>query len=114
MSRWKVYKDSENGEWQWATWVATPVSQNWWEEPRIRRFPQWGMALHYVAREAQKSPNTITIKDPTGAVCDLTATVTSRHHIYLKACDDSFTLAPHEWRPLAGFLLTAADRAEEA
>ena len=55
-----------------------------------------------------------TIKDPSGAVCDLTATVRYRNSIHLKAGDDSFLLARHEWKPLADFLLTEARKQEEA
>lgn len=107
MSRWRVYKDSENGKWRWAKWVAVPAHENWAEEPQRRRFPQWEMAMEYVNRS-------ITIPDPSGAVCDLTATVSYRNSIYLKAGDDSFSLARHEWKPLARFLLTEANRTEEA
>lgn len=52
MRRWKVYKDSENGKWRWAEWVAVPVHESWWEEPQGRRFPQWGMAVQYANRMA--------------------------------------------------------------
>jgi len=55
-----------------------------------------------------------TIKDPSGAVCDLTATVNERNHIHLKAGDDTFTLVRHEWEPLARFLLAASKSQEEA
>ena len=107
MRRWYVYKDSKNGEWQWAQWVAIPIHETWWEKPQRRRFPQWEMAMEYVNRA-------ITIPDPSGAFCGLTATVNERNHIRLKAGDDTFILARHEWKPLARFLLTEAYRPEEA
>lgn len=133
MSRWKVYKDSENRSRQW---VAAPDHNNWWESSQSRCFPQWDMALNYANRMAHterpedyrrtSDPEQLaktlrslgykqtTIKDPSGAVCDLTATVSYRNSIYLKAGDDSFSLARHEWKPLARFLLTEAYRPEEA
>lgn len=113
MSRWYVYKDSENGEWQWAQWVAIPIHETWREKPQGRRFPQWHMALDYANNMARTTPPKTTIKDPNGAVCDLTATVSYRNSIYLKAGDDSFSLARHEWEPLARFLLAAARYQEE-
>ena len=131
MRRWKVYKDHED---RWLRWIAVPAHENWWQKPQGRRFPQWGMAVHYANRMARTAqPETIghpaepdalakalselgyrrtTIKDPSGAVCDLTATVNERNHIYLKAGDDSFSLARHEWEPLARFLLAAVKHAE--
>lgn len=102
MSRWEVIKVH-------GVWHAHEYGRNLYNY-----FSTWAKAMEYAAREAQKSPNTITIKDPSGAFCALTATVNERNHIHLNSDDDSFTLAPHEWRPLAGFLLAAADRAEEA
>lgn len=133
MSRWRVYKDHED---RWLRWIAVPAHENWWERPQGRRFPEWGMAVSYANRMAHTAkPETIghptdpdalaktlselgyrrtTIKDPSGAVCDLTATVSYRNSIYLKAGDDSFSLARHEWKPLARFLLAAAYRPEEA
>ena len=54
-----------------------------------------------------------TIKDPSGQFCELTAKVNDRNQIRLKAGDDSFILAPHEWKPLAHFLLAAADQVED-
>lgn len=109
MSRWRVYKDHED---RWMRWIAVPAHENWWEEPQGRRFPQWGMAVQYANRMAQ--PTTLTIKDPSGAFCDLTATVNDRNRIHLKAGDDTFLLARHEWEPLAKFLLAAAKNQEEA
>lgn len=132
MRRWRVYKDHED---RWLRWIAVPTHENWWEMPRGLRFPQWHMALDYanrMARTAQpedyrrttgakrlaKTLNALgyqrtTIKDPSGAVCDLTATVRYRNSIQLKAGDDSFLLARHEWEPLAKFLLAAAKNQEE-
>lgn len=133
MSRWRVYKDSENRSRQW---VASPAHENWWESSQSRCFPQWDMALNYANRMDLTTPpepivklakpdelaktlselgyRRTTIKDPSGAFCALTATVNERNHIRLKAGDDTFTLAPHEWKPLARFLLTEANRTEEA
>lgn len=132
MRRWRVYKDTED---RWLRWIAVPEHENWWEKPQGRRFPAWEMAVHYANRMTHTKPETIgnpsdpdalakalselgyrrtTIKDPSGAVCDLTATVSYRNSIYLKAGDDSFSLARHEWKPLARFLLTEARKQEEA
>lgn len=133
MRRWKVYKDHED---RWLRWIAVPAHENWWEKPQGRRFPEWGMAVNYADRMARTAKpehykrttgterlakalkelgyKQTTIKDPSGAVCDLTATVSYRNSIYLKAGDDSFSLARHEWKPLAQFLLTAAKNKEEA
>ena len=133
MSRWRVYKDSENRSRQW---VASPAQENWWESSQSRCFPQWHMALRYANRMNLTTPpepivklakpdalaktlselgyRRTTIKDPSGAFCDLTATVSYRNSIYLKAGDDTFTLARHEWEPLAQFLLAAAKNQEEA
>ena len=133
MRRWRVYKDHED---RWLRWVAVPIHENWWEKPQGRRFPEWGMAVQYANRMARTANpedyrrttgterlskalkelgyEQTTIKDPSGQFCDLTVKVNSRNHVRLNSGDDSFILAPHEWRPLAGFLLTAADRKEEA
>ena len=133
MRRWIVYKDHED---RWLRWIAVPAHENWWEKPQGRRFPEWGMAVNYADRMARTAKpehykrttgterlakalkelgyKQTTIKDPSGAVCDLTATVSYRNSIYLKAGDDSFSLARHEWKPLAQFLLTAAKNKEEA
>lgn len=133
MSLWYVYKDREDRSRQW---FAIPIHAESWEKPQGRRFPQWGMAVQYANRMARTAkPETIgnptdpeqlakelsklgfrrtTIKDPSGEVCDLTATVRYRNSIHLKAGDDSFLLARHEWKPLARFLLAAAYRPEEA
>ena len=109
MRRWRVYKDSEIWSRQW---VAAPAHENWWERPQGRRFPQWDMALNYASQKAR--PTTLTVKDPSGAFCDLTAMVNDRDLIDLKSGGDRFTLARHEWKPLAGFLLTEARKQEEA
>ena len=114
MRRWRVYKDSENEGWRWAQWVAIPTRENWGEEPQVHRFSEWHMAMEYATHQAQQSPNIITIKDPSGEFCDLTATVNDRDLIGLKSGGDRFTLARHEWKPLARFLLTEAYRPEEA
>ena len=132
MRRWRVYKDHED---RWLRWIAIPAHENWWEKPQGRRFPEWGMAVHYANRMTHTKPETIgnptdpeqlakelsklgfrrtTIKDPSGAFCDLTAMVNDRDLIDLKSGGDRFTLARHEWKPLARFLLTEAYRPEEA
>lgn len=104
MKRWKVYKDTED---RWMRWIAVPANENWWEKPQGRRFPQWEMAMRYADQQAQPTPDTTTIKDRSSALCDLTATVADQHYIQLKAGDDAFILARHEWKPLARFLLDA-------
>lgn len=133
MRRWLVYKDHED---RWLRWIAVPAHENWWERPQGRRFPEWGMAVRYANRMARTAnPETYrrttgaerlskalkalgyeqtTIKDPSGLFCDLTVKVNDRNQIRLKSCDDYFILAPHEWEPLAHFLLNAANQAEEA
>lgn len=108
MSRWKVYKDNEDRAWRW---IAAPDHASWWEEPQGRRFPQWSMAMRYATRMSR--PSTLTVKDRSGEFCDLTATVDSWHFIHLKAGDDTFDLARHEWKPLAHFLLDAAKYQKE-
>ena len=80
---------------------------------RYETFTTWAKAMEYANRKSRLAPD-ITIKDPSGAFCDLTAKVNDRNQIRLKAGDDSFILAPHEWEPLAHFLLNAANQAEEA
>lgn len=133
MSRWYVYKDNYILSRQW---VAIPVHADWWEKPQGRRFPQWHMAMAYANRMAHtERPETIghpadpdalaktlselgyrrtTIKDPSGAFCELTVAFDSRNFIHLKAGDDTFTLARHEWEPLGRFLLAASKSQEEA
>lgn len=57
MSRWRVYKDHED---RWLRWIAIPAHENWWEKPQGRRFPEWGMAVHYANRMAHTAqPETI-------------------------------------------------------
>ncbi|OFK27323.1 hypothetical protein HMPREF2822_12325 [Corynebacterium sp. HMSC062E11] len=53
-----------------------------------------------------------TIEDPSGAVCDLTAT-NKREYVHLISGGDTFNLARHEWKPLAHFLLDAAKYQED-
>lgn len=91
MSRWKVAK-------HYGIWYAI---ENGWK--RVESFPTWREAMAYVDRKSRLAPD-ITIEDPSGAFCDLTAT-NKREYIHLKAGGDTFNLAPHEWKPLAEFLL---------
>lgn len=79
---------------------------------RYETFTTWAKAMEYANRKARLTPTSITVKDNDGAFCDLTATVSYRNSIYLKAGDDSFSLARHEWEPLARFLLAAVKHAE--
>lgn len=102
MKRWKVAK-------HYGIWYAI---EHGWE--RYESFPTWREAMEHAHREAQPTPNNITIKDHTGALCDLTATFDTRDRIALKAGDDAFILARHEWKPLAHFLLGAAKHQEQA
>lgn len=102
MSRWKVSK-------AYGVWHAHEYERNLY-----KCFPTWAKAMEHAHREAQQSPKTITIEDPTGAVCTLTATINDRNRIHLKAGDDTFTLVRHEWKPLARFLLAASKSQEEA
>ena len=83
-----------------------------YERKRYETFITWAEAMEYADRKSRLAPD-ITIEDPSGAVCDLTATVNDRNSIYLKAGDDTFTLVRHEWKPLAKFLLAAAKDKEE-
>lgn len=80
---------------------------------RYETFTTWAKAMEYADRKSRLAPD-ITIEDPSGAFCGLTATVNDRNRIHLKAGDDSFSLARHEWEPLAKFLLAAAKNQEEA
>ena len=50
MSRCRVFKDPED---RWLRWIAVPAHENWWEKPQGRRFPEWGMAVHYADRMAR-------------------------------------------------------------
>ena len=102
MSRWKVFK----AYCAWHVYECGPK--------RYETFTTWAKAMEYADRQAQPTPNAITIEDPSGALCDLTATVTDQGYIRLKAGDDAFILASHEWKPLAKFLLDAAKYKEEA
>ena len=70
---------------------------------RYETFTTWAKAMEYANRKSRLAPD-ITIKDPSGAFCDLTAT-NKREYIHLKSGGDTFNLAPHEWKPLAEFLL---------
>ena len=57
MTNWRVYKDHED---RWLRWIAIPAHESWWEKPQGRRFPEWGMAVHYANRMAHTAqPETI-------------------------------------------------------
>lgn len=84
-----------------------------YERKRYETFITWAEAMEYANRKSRLAPD-ITIKDPSGAFCDLTAMVNDRDLIGLKSGGDRFTLARHEWKPLAKFLLAAAKNQEEA
>lgn len=81
---------------------------------RYETFTTWAKAMEYANRKARLTPTSITVKDPSGAFCDLTAMVNDRDLIDLKSGGDRFTLARHELKPLAHFLLEAASNQEEA
>lgn len=98
MNRCKVAK-------YYGIWYAI---ENGWNH--CKSFPTWAEAMAYAHRGNQTQ--TITIKDPSGAFCDLNAANT-REYIHLKSGGDTFTLAPHEWKPLAHFLLDAAKQQKE-
>lgn len=100
MNRWKVNK-------AYGIWYA--IEHGW---KRYQGFPTWAEAMAYADRYSRLAPD-ITIEDPSGAFCDLTAT-NKREYIHLKSGGDTFNLMPHEWRPLAGFLLDVASLVEEA
>lgn len=100
MSRYRVFK-------AYCAWHVYAYEREGYES-----FNTWAEAMAYADREAQEFPATITIKDPTDQFCDLTVTVNPRGQIRLAACGDIFTLAPHEWKPLAHFLLDVANRKE--
>lgn len=72
---------------------------------RYESFPTWAEAMAYADRYSRLAPD-ITIEDPSGAFCDLTA-INKHSYINIKAGGDTFNLAPHEWKPLANFLLAA-------
>ena len=80
---------------------------------RYETFTTWAKAMEYADRKSRLAPD-ITIEDPSGAFCGLTATVNDRDLIDLKSGGDRFTLARHEWEPLARFLLAASKSQEEA
>lgn len=101
MKRWKVAK-------HYGIWYA--IEHGW---KRYNAFPNWAEAMAYADRKSRLAPD-ITIEDPSGALCDLTAGVTDQGYIRLKAGDDAFILAPHEWKPLASYLLDAAKYKEQA
>ena len=84
-----------------------------YERKRYETFITWAKAMEYANRKARLTPTSITVKDNDGAFCSLTAPVNNRNHIHLKAGDDTFTLARHEWEPLAKFLLAAAKGKEK-
>ena len=97
MSRYRVFK-------AYCAWhVYEPGPK------RYETFTTWSKAMEYVDRQATGA---ITVKDPSGAFCDLNAT-NKREYIHLKSGGDTFTLAPHEWKPLAHFLLDADHRKEQ-
>ncbi len=98
MSRYRVFK----AYYEWHVYEYGPKC--------YESFPTWAEAMEYADRYSRLAPD-ITVEDPSGTVCDLTAT-TRREYIHLKAGDDTFNLAPHEWKPLAVFLLDAANRQE--
>lgn len=100
MSRWKAFK-------AYCAWHVYEYGTK-----RYTTFTTWDKAMDYADRETQPTPNTITIQDPTGVVCDLTATINPHNHIHLKTGEDTFTLVPHEWKPLARFLLDVDNRKE--
>lgn len=100
MNRWKVNK-------AYGIWYA--IEHGW---KRYQGFPTWAEAMAYADRYSRLAPD-ITIEDPSGAFCDLTATVKYRNRILLKTGGDTFVLAPHEWKPLAEFLLASAKSREE-
>lgn len=99
MNRWKVNK-------AYGIWYA--IEHGW---KRYQGFPTWAEAMAYADRYSRLAPG-ITIEDPSGAFCDLTAT-NKRECVHLKSGGDTFNLAPHEWTPLAHFLLNAANNTEE-
>ncbi|OFT67728.1 hypothetical protein [Corynebacterium sp. HMSC05D03] len=91
MKRWKVTKGG-------GKWYAVEHGL-----VRVKPCPTWAEAMEYADRKSRLAPG-ITIEDPSGQFCDLTAT-NKREYIHLKSCGDTFNLAPHEWKPLALFLL---------
>ena len=100
MNRWKVNK-------AYGIWYA--IEHGW---KRYQGFPTWAEAMAYADRYSRLAPD-ITIEDPSGQFCDLTAT-NKREYIHLKSGGDTFNLAPHEWKPLALFLLDVDGREVQA
>ena len=101
MSRYRIFK----AYYEWHVYE--------YGHERYGSFPTWAESMEYAHRQAQPTPNAITIEDPSGKVCDLTATITNRRRVKLEAGGDTFTLIPHEWKPLAEFLLEEAKNCEE-
>lgn len=99
MSRWKVTK-------AYGVWYA--IEHGW---KSYQDFPTWAGAMSYADRKSRLAPD-ITIEDPSGQFCDLTAT-NKREYVHLKSGGDTFNLAPHEWKPLAEFLLEEAKNQKE-
>lgn len=95
-------------------WIVAKVGGKWYAaEDRVGRaksFPTWAKAMEHVNRKSRLAPD-ITIKDLSGAVCDLTVT-NRREYIHLKTDGVTFNLMPHEWKPLAHFLLDVANHKE--
>lgn len=100
MNRWKVNK-------AYGIWYA--IEHGW---KRYQGFPTWAEAMAYADRKSRLAPD-ITIEDPSGQFCDLTAT-NKREYVHLKSGGDTFNLAPHEWKPLALFLLDVDGREVQA
>lgn len=98
MSRWEVRKIG-------VMWSVEDVGGNNYD-----LFHRWDEAMHYANRMARIT----TIEDRSGQFCYLTATLNHRDLIDLKSGDDTFTLARHEWKPLAHFLLDIAKHHEQA
>lgn len=99
MNRCKVAK-------YYGIWYA--IEHRW---NHCKSFPTWAEAMAYAHRGNQTQ--TITIKDPSGQFGDLTA-INKREYVHLKSSGNTFTLAPHEWKPLAHFLLEGNNRMEQA
>lgn len=99
MSRYRIFK-------AYYEWHVYEYGQE-----RYESFPTWAKAMEYADRYSRLAPD-IIIEDPTGQFCDLTAT-NKREYVHLKAGGDTFNIAPHEWTPLAHFLLNAANNTEE-
>lgn len=61
---------------------------------RYETFTTWAKAMEYANRKARLTPTSITVKDPSGAFCDLTAMVNDQDLIGIRSGGDRFTLAP--------------------